>query len=83
MKCDIIYKYKRGINMCEKVKITTEYITLGQFLKYKNIIESGAMAKMYLQENPALVNGELENRRGRKIYPGYKVQVENNEYEIV
>ena len=31
----------------KQVKITTEYITLGQFLKYINIIESGALAKNF------------------------------------
>ena len=45
-------------------------ITLGQFLKYVNIISSGAEAKMFLQENALVVNGEKENRRGRKLYPG-------------
>ena len=68
--------------MAEIVKIKTEYITLGQFLKYINVIENGAMAKMYLSESEVLVNGELENRRGRKLYPDYKVVIENKEYII-
>jgi len=68
--------------MAEIVKIKTEYITLGQFLKYINVIENGAMAKMYLSESEVLVNGELENRRGRKLYPEYKVVIENKEYII-
>jgi len=68
--------------MGEKVNIKTEYITLGQFLKYVNIIESGAMAKMYLSEAEVYVNGELENRRGKKLYPGYVIKVESNEYII-
>lgn len=66
-----------------EIKISTEYITLGQFLKYAGIIDSGAYAKMFLQENDIYVNDELESRRGRKLYPGYKVRVYSKEYLIV
>ncbi len=65
-----------------EVKISTEYITLGQFLKYVGIIDSGFLAKMYLSENYALVNGEKENRRGRKLYPGYEIIVEGQHFLI-
>lgn len=65
------------------VKISTEYITLGQFLKFSGIIDSGAYAKIFLQENEIYVNGELESRRGRKLYPGYKIKVYFEEYLIV
>lgn len=68
--------------MERKVKIITEYITLGQFLKYVNIISSGAEAKMFLQENALVVNGEKENRRGRKLYPGYLVEYQTEKYII-
>ena len=68
--------------MQRKIKIRTEYITLGQFLKYVNVIGSGAEAKAFLQENMANVNGEQENRRGRKLYPGYIVIVCGEEYFI-
>ena len=65
-----------------EVKITTEYITLGQFLKYVGIIDSGFIAKLYLSENFVVVNGEEENRRGRKLYPGYEVIAENQKFLI-
>ena len=64
------------------VIIHTEYITLGQFLKYINEISSGAMAKLFLSEGRVKVNGEIESRRGRKLYPGYVVNVENKQYKI-
>ena len=60
----------------EKIAISTEYIPLGQFLKLANILESGGMVKVYLQENGVFVNEELEQRRGRKLYPGDQVYVE-------
>lgn len=65
------------------VKIKTEYITLGQFLKFSGIVDSGAFAKTFLQENDVFVNGELESRRGRKLYPGDKIKVYQSEYWII
>ena len=49
--------------MVKKIEITTEYITLGQFLKFVGIIRSGAMAKDYILSNEIVVNGEIETRR--------------------
>ena len=65
------------------VKITSEYITLGQFIKFVGIISNGAEAKMYLASNDAYINNELDTRRGRKIYPGDVVKVNNKEYKVV
>jgi len=64
------------------LKITTPYITLQQLLKIENIISSGGEAKFYLAENPVLVNGKLENRRGRKLYPKDVIKVDNQEFII-
>ena len=66
-----------------KITITTEYITLGQFLKFVGIIRSGALAKEYLISNVVLVNGEEESRRGRKLYKTYKIVINAIEYELV
>ena len=60
-----------------------EYITLQSLLKIEDIIPSGGMAKIYLMESPVLVNGELENRRGRKLYSGDKVVIEKVTYLIL
>ena len=59
-----------------------EFITLNEFLKLANIISTGGQAKWYLQENVVYVNDELENRRGRKLYPGMKVRVEGSTFLI-
>lgn len=67
----------------EQIAITTEYITLGQLLKIANIISSGGEAKWFLAENTVLVDGELESRRGRKLYKGMTIKVLNKEYKIV
>lgn len=68
--------------MFEKVFITTEFITLAQFLKLTGIISNGGEAKFFLQDNKVIVNHEVENRRGRKLYPGTYVEVFGKIYVI-
>lgn len=53
--------------MDNQIKIKTEYITLGQFLKVAEIIQSGGMAKWFLSEHEVFINGEQDQRRGRKL----------------
>lgn len=53
--------------MAKKVEITTDFITLGQFLKLAEVIQTGGMAKWFLSEHEIYVNGEPENRRGKKL----------------
>ena len=55
--------------------LETDYMTLGQFLKEINVIGSGGQAKWYLAETSVFVDGELENRRGRKLYPGMMIEI--------
>jgi len=62
--------------MPEKIKVNTEFITLGQFLKLADVIQSGGMAKWFLSENDIFINGEQDQRRGRKLRVGDKVQVQ-------
>ncbi|GAK11983.1 S4 domain-containing protein YaaA [Geomicrobium sp. JCM 19039] len=64
--------------MTEKVTIQTEYITLGQLLKQGGVVGTGGMVKMILAEYDVRVNGEPEERRGRKLYPGDLVEVEDS-----
>lgn len=71
-----------GDNMHEPIKINTDYIQLGQFIKILNILESGGMVKAYLQDEGVLVNGELEHRRGRKLYPDDVIEIEGYSYIV-
>ncbi|MGM9928787.1 MAG: S4 domain-containing protein YaaA [Bacillus sp. (in: firmicutes)] len=61
--------------MTNEISISTEYITLGQFLKVADIIQSGGMAKWFLSENDVFINGELDVRRGRKLRAGDVVEI--------
>ncbi len=49
--------------MANPISIDTEMITLGQFLKLADVIQSGGMAKWFLSEHEVLVNDEPDNRR--------------------
>jgi len=60
----------------QAIGITTEYITLGQFLKLADCISTGGQAKPFLQETEVIINGEPDNRRGRKLYAGDRVEVQ-------
>ncbi len=63
--------------------ITTEYIKLGQLIKLLGLINNGSEAKFFLFNNEIKVNGNPEERRGRKIYPGYEVVINSTEvYKI-
>lgn len=66
-----------------KIMIRTEYIKLGQLLKLAGIISNGSDAKIFLEGNEVLVNSTIENRRGRKIYPDFIVEVNNTVIKVV
>ena len=50
-----------------EIPIHTEFIKLQDFLKFANAIESGGMAKTFIQEGDVLVNGEVCTMRGKKL----------------
>lgn len=65
-----------------EITIKTEFIKLGQFLKFLNILSSGGDVKEFLLNQEVYVNGELENRRGRKLYPNDTILVNSIQYVI-
>lgn len=70
--------------MEEEIIILEEsFITLGQVLKYVNLISSGGMAKWYLSEFTILVNGQSENRRGKKLYPGDTIEFVDDQLKVI
>ena len=56
------------------VVVNGDHITLGQLLKVAGIIGTGGEAKLYLAETAVIVNGEPEQKRGRKLRPGDRIQ---------
>lgn len=58
-----------------KLKPDQEYIKLQSLLQIVDVISNGGEAKFFLVENDVYVNGELEQRRGRKLFEGDTVEV--------
>ncbi len=67
----------------EEIKLKEEYIKLGQALKAANLVESGVMAKIVIQDGLVTVNGDVECRRGRKLIDGDVVSFEGETIKIV
>lgn len=56
-------------------KLFDDFITLQAILKELGIIQSGGAIKAFLQEKEVFVNGELEQRRGRKLRVNDKIDI--------
>lgn len=67
----------------KEIKLKGEYITLGQLLKLNGIVYSGGETKEFLLNNQIMVNDELENRRGRKLYINDVIKVNDLIFKIV
>ena len=53
-----------------KLREQDDFIKLGQALKKAGLESSGVHAKLDIQAGLVKVNGETEERRGRKLYDG-------------
>ena len=61
----------------ETVSIHTEYIQLGQLLKYANVLSTGGQIKVLLEEEKITLNGVLITEKRKKIYPNDIVTIAN------
>ncbi len=59
-----------------KIKITTPFIKLDSLLKFASIGGSGGISKMIIKDGLVKLNGETVLQRGKKIYPGDKIEVD-------
>ena len=50
-----------------EITIKDDFIKLGQALK---LVDSGVDAKFVIQDGQVKVNGEVDTRRGKKLYAG-------------
>lgn len=64
------------------VQVKPPFIKLDQFLKFANVIYSGGEAKLVVQEGLVAVNGEVCTMRGKKLYDGYVVSFEGEDYRV-
>lgn len=66
----------------EVIHLRDEFIKLGQALKFARLVESGAEAKIQIQDGLVRVNGEVETRRGKKLVAGDMVEYNGNTIKI-
>ena len=64
--------------MKETIKLREDHIKLGQALKAVGYVDSGVEAKIVITDGLVKVNGEVELRRGRKLYAKDIVEFEGN-----
>lgn len=67
----------------EAIQISDDFIKLGQALKLTNMVSSGVEAKIVIQEGLVKVNGEVDTRRGRKLYPQDVFEFEGQEVTVL
>jgi ribosome-associated protein len=65
-----------------KLRESDEFIKLGQALKKAGLESSGVDAKMDIQNGNVKVNGEVETRRGRKLYDGDVLEFNGTQVKI-
>jgi len=66
-----------------EIKLREEYIKLGQALKAAGFVEDGVEAKIEITSGNVKVNGEVDERRGRKLYDGDVVEFNGNSIKII
>lgn len=65
-----------------KLREQDEFIKLGQALKAAGLVESGVEAKDVILDGLVSVNGEVDTRRGKKIYDGDIVEYDGEQIKI-
>jgi ribosome-associated protein len=65
------------------VAIRGDMIRLGQLLKLAGVVDTGGELKVLLADTDVLVNGGLEDRRGRQLHDGDVVTVAGDELRVV
>ena len=66
-----------------EITIRDEFIKLGQALKLAGVVEDGVEAKYAIQDGLFKVNGEVDTRRGRKVYVGDVISFEDQEIRVI
>ena len=66
-----------------ELKLRDEFIKLGQALKAGGLVGSGVDAKIVIQDGMVKVNGEVETRRGKKLYDGDFLEFNGEKVSII
>lgn len=63
--------------------IHTPFIELDKLLKRENLVATGGEAGLLIAAGLVRVNGEIERRKRRKLYPGDRVATGEKRLEVV
>lgn len=66
----------------ETIRIKDEFIKLGQAMKLAGLVDSGMDAKIVIQDGLVKVNGEIDTRRGKKLYDGDEFTYEGKTVKV-
>lgn len=66
-----------------EVPIRDEFIRLGQAMKLAGLLQTGSDIKYTIIDGNVEVNGQVEDRRGRKLYKGDVFHYAGQDYKIV
>ena len=75
-------KVKKAERKSENVAISTDFIRLDSFLKFKGIAMTGGEAKSFVQDGIVKVDGEVCTARGKKLRQGNTVSIFSVDYHI-
>lgn len=65
-----------------KFELEDDFIELFKLLKVTGVAESGAQAKMLIEEEQVKRNGEVETRKRAKIVSGERIEVGGEVIEV-
>ena len=66
-----------------EIKIQDEFIKLQQFLKYIDAVQTGGHAKILINNGNVKVNGEVEYKRGKKLYKDDIIEIDDEKFKII
>ncbi|MCY0965889.1 RNA-binding S4 domain-containing protein [Parathalassolituus penaei] len=67
----------------KEIIINHEPVELYKILKFEAIASSGGEAKIMIEQEQVLVNGEIETRKRKKIMSGDVIETQGVAYRIV
>ena len=65
-----------------EIRIRDDFIKLGQALKLAGLVEDGVEAKIVIKDGQVKVNGETDERRGRKVFKGDVISFKDKEIKV-
>ena len=66
----------------KEIIINTEFIKLSSFLKLTGTVSTGGSAKNVITDGEVLVNGQVCNQRGKKLYKDDVVTFKEVDYVV-